>query len=181
MSLPSATCGIRPTLFCGGNAEEMVKHYTTIFPGSAIESTVTYPSYGKEHHGYDAGETLAIEFSLLNGAIRMAAVNGPPNMFKFNEAVSFTLEPDGQEETDYYWAKLTDGADQSKQFCCWCQDKFGLWWQVIPKQYKVMYAGSDDEVKRSKAMEISMQWKKADLAELDREMKKIDEKREAGP
>ena len=120
---------------------------------------------------------MTIEFSLLNGAIKMAAVNGPPNMFKFTEGVSFAIEADGQEEVDYYWNKLTEGADQSKQFCSWCQDKFGLWWQVIPKQYMaVMYAEVDEE-KRGKAMEISMKWKKADLAEFEREMKKIDEKK----
>ena len=141
MPVPSSTGVVRPTLFCGGNAEELVNYYTNIFPNSTIDRKANYPSWGKEHHGYDKDSIMTIDFSLLNGAIKMAAVNGPPNMFKFTEGVSFAIEADGQEEVDYYWNKLTEGADQSKQFCCWCQDKFGLWWQVIPKQYMaVMYA-----------------------------------------
>ena len=175
MSKPKTDCMIKPTLFCGGNADEVAKHYISIFPSSTVNKVATYPSWGGEHHGYKKGSTLIVYFSLLDGAIKMAAVNGPPNMFKFTEAISFTIHPDGQEETDYYWDKLTEGADQEKQFCCWCQDKFGVWWQVIPKQFwEAMNEDQSDE-KRSKVMEISFKWKKAILAELEIEMKKIDE------
>lgn len=176
---PSTHNNVKPSLFFGGNAEEVVKYYTSIFPGSTVGRTVTYPDWGAEHHGYKGGDAMSIEFSLLNGKIPMQAVNGPPNMFKFTEAVSFVVETDGQEETDYYWNKLTEGADQEKQFCCWCQDKFGVWWQVVPNMYFEIMYHTDDVEKRGKAMEISMKWKKADLAELDREMKLIDEKRKA--
>jgi predicted 3-demethylubiquinone-9 3-methyltransferase (glyoxalase superfamily) len=176
MTPSSPTLTIRPTLFCGGNAVEIATHYTTIFPSSTITKTVLYPSYGKEHHSYNKDDVMVIEFSLLNNSLYMAALNGPPNMFKFNEAISFTITPDGQEETDYYWTKLTEDADPTKQFCGWCQDKFGLWWQVIPKQCIAAMDPNEDDEKRSKAMEISMTWKKPDLAELERELGKIDER-----
>ncbi|RMZ92581.1 hypothetical protein DV736_g149, partial [Chaetothyriales sp. CBS 134916] len=160
-----------PSLLCGGNADEMAAFYTRIFPDSAILSTATYPSDAKPECGdFKAGNTLSVVFSLLGGAIRMNAINGPANMFPFTEAVSFAILTDSQAETDYYWEQLTSaGADPEKQHCCWCQDRFGLWWQVVPKEYIAVLEGAD-RAKAAKAMEVAMGWKKADLDVLRREI-----------
>ena len=207
----STTSGsIIPTLFCGGNAEEMVKYYTSIFKDSKIEKTATYPPVQMiAKHGYKEGDVLAITFSLLKGALKMTAVNGPPNvslsfparltqfstqnachctsantftnsnflpsqMFLFNEAVSFTITTADQAETDYYWDKLTADADQNKQFCCWCQDKFGLWWQVVPKEYIALIEG-EDKKKAAKTMEVGSTWKKADLEGMRKALEEMEE------
>ena len=162
----STSGSIIPTLFCGGNAKEMAEYYTSIFKDSKIENTAYYPPNNvAAHHGYKGGEVLAITFTLLNRALKMTAMNGPPDMFHFTEAISFTVCTKDQEETDYYWDRLTADADQTKQFCCWCQDKFKLWWQVVPKEFIALMEG-EDKKKASKAMEVSSTWKKADLPAL---------------
>ncbi|RMZ86136.1 hypothetical protein DV737_g39, partial [Chaetothyriales sp. CBS 132003] len=174
-SVPSASACVIPTLFCGGNADEMVAFYTRIFPDSTIISTTTYPSDAKpEHGGFRAGETLSVVFSLLGGAMRMNAINGPASMFPFTEAVSFAVLTDSQAETDYYWEQLTSGgANPEKQHCCWCQDRFGLWWQVVPKEYIAVVEGAD-RAKAAKAMQVAMGWKKADLELLKRELSALE-------
>ena len=53
-------------------------------------------------------------------------------MFKFNEAISFQIDCNNQEEVDYYWAKLSEGGDETAQQCGWLKDKYGVSWQVVP-------------------------------------------------
>jgi len=153
---------ITPTLWFAGQALDAVKFYTSIFPNSRITHTATYPDAGIEKHGMQPGNVLAVSFE-LDGQ-RYAAINGP-DMFKFNEAISLSVACKDQAEVDYYWDKLTEGADPAKQNCCWCADKFGLWWQIVPRVLHEIIGGDDPE-KAKKAMEESMKWKKADVAAL---------------
>jgi predicted 3-demethylubiquinone-9 3-methyltransferase (glyoxalase superfamily) len=90
--------------------------------------------------------------------LRFTALNGGP-AFKFNEAVSFVVTCDTQDEIDYYWSKLTAGGSEVQ--CGWLKDKFGLSWQIVP-------ARIGELLKTSKAMQAMMKMKKLDIAELER-------------
>ena len=73
---------------------------------------------------------------------KFLALNGGP-IFKFNEAISFQIYCDTQEEIDYYWEKLTEGGDKNAQVCGWLKDKFGVSWQVVPIALRKMLQDKD--------------------------------------
>jgi predicted 3-demethylubiquinone-9 3-methyltransferase (glyoxalase superfamily) len=101
-----------PCLWFDANARAAADFYCTIFPGSKIIN--------------DSGMVVNFE---LNGQFFMGLNGG--NNFKFNEAVSFVIPCNNQEEIDHYWYNLiADGGEES--MCGWCKDKFGLSWQVVP-------------------------------------------------
>ncbi|HEY2986285.1 MAG TPA: VOC family protein, partial [Candidatus Binatia bacterium] len=120
---------ITPCLWFDSNAEEAVNFYTAIFKNSKIGNISRYGEAGYEIHGKPAGTVLTIEFELNGQAF--TALNGGP-MFKFNEAVSFQVGCESQEEVDYYWEKLSAGGDKKAQQCGWLKDKYGLSWQIVP-------------------------------------------------
>jgi predicted 3-demethylubiquinone-9 3-methyltransferase (glyoxalase superfamily) len=105
---------------------------------------------------------MLVQFE-LNGQ-PFTALNGGP-IFKLNESVSFQVLCENQEEIDRYWEKLTAGGDPKAQQCGWCKDKFGLSWQVQPRDMPDL---SSPEGQR--AMEAFMEMKKIDIAELKRAM-----------
>ena len=72
---------------------------------------------------------MTVEF-LLEGQ-HFVALNGGPH-FTFNEAISFIVHCETQEELDYYWEKLSEGGDEKAQVCGWLKDKFGVSWQIVP-------------------------------------------------
>jgi len=123
---------ITPNLWFDGNAQEAVDFYLSVFPNSTINSTSHYPNSAEEglaDFQLDmAGKPLTIEFE-LNG-MAFTAINAGPE-FKFNEAVSFAVACEDQEEIDHYWEKLSS-VPASEQ-CGWCKDKFGLSWQIVPE------------------------------------------------
>ena len=102
------------------------------------------------------GTILTIAFELDGQCF--TALNGGP-YFKFNEAVSFVIRCDTQQELDDYWARLTEGGSEVQ--CGWLKDKFGLSWQVVPSRLPEL-------IKHPKAMQAMMQMKKLDIAELER-------------
>src|SRR5262245_53508886 len=120
---------ITPCLWFDDQAEPAAGFYTSIFPNSKIGRIARYGEAGFEIHRRPAGTVLTVAFE-LNGQ-PFTALNGGP-VFKFNEAVSFQIECDSQEEIDYYWEKLGAGGDKKAQQCGWLKDKFGLSWQVNP-------------------------------------------------
>jgi len=148
---------ITPNLWFNGNAQEAVEYYISVFPNSAIVSTAHYPNSTEEgladFQKDMAGKPLAIEFK-LNGQ-HFTAINAGPE-FTFNEAVSFAISCEDQEEIDYYWGKLSS-VPASEQ-CGWCKDKFGLSWQVVPKNM-------DELMARPNAFSHMMQMKKLVIAE----------------
>jgi predicted 3-demethylubiquinone-9 3-methyltransferase (glyoxalase superfamily) len=137
---------ITPFLWFDSNAEEAVNFYLTVFKNSRRLDELRKPD----------GGVLTIAFE-LDGQ-KFTALNGGP-MFKFTEAISFTVRCDSQQEVDEYWSKLTAGGTESQ--CGWLKDKFGLSWQIVP-------ARLPDLVKNSKAMAAMMKMKKIDIAELER-------------
>ncbi len=145
-------------------AEDAARFYTSVFPNSRITGKSLYGEAGKEFHGKPPGSVLMVEFE-LNGQ-PFTALNGGPN-FKFNEAVSFQIYCETQDEVDNYWEKLTAGGDPNAQQCGWLKDKYGLSWQVVPTVLIEMIK-DPDTVKSGRAMEAMMGMKKIDIAALQR-------------
>jgi predicted 3-demethylubiquinone-9 3-methyltransferase (glyoxalase superfamily) len=155
---------ITPCLWFAGQAEEAAEFYTSIFPDSAVIDVTRYGKAGYEVHGQQAGAVMTVSFRL--GTNTFTALNGGP-AFKFNEAVSFQIPCETQEEVDYYWEKLSADGDSSAQQCGWLKDKFGLSWQVFPAALTAMLADPDFE-KSERVMNAMLQMKKINLAELQR-------------
>lgn len=154
---------ITPNLWFDQQAEEAVSYYTSIFKNSAILRTSYYSEEGFEVHGMPAGTVLTIEFQLEGQ--NFVALNGGP-AFKFNEAVSFVVNCDTQDEIDYYWEKLTRDGDPKAQQCGWLKDKFGLSWQVTPNQLIRMLQDKDQK-KADRVMSVMLKMKKLDLPKLE--------------
>jgi predicted 3-demethylubiquinone-9 3-methyltransferase (glyoxalase superfamily) len=107
------------------------------------------------------GRVISVDFE-LEGQRFMALNAGPP--FKFNEAVSFFVGCETQQEIDELWAKLTaDGGSPGR--CGWLKDKFGLSWQIVPNALGEML-GDKDPAKAKRAMDAMLQMNKLDLAKL---------------
>ena len=121
--------GIAPCLWFDNQAEEAAQFYAAIFKDSKIGEITRYGDEGFEIHKMPAGTVLTVDFQIAGQDF--VALNGGP-VFKFNEAVSFQVLCDTQDEIDYYWNRLGEGGDEDAQQCGWLKDKFGLSWQIVP-------------------------------------------------
>lgn len=155
---------ISPCLWFDTQAEEAAKFYTTVFKNSRIVTVCRYPDAGKEIHGKPPGSVMTVEFELDGQSF--TALNGGPQ-FKFNEAISFQVECDTQEELDGYWEKLTSGGDPEAQQCGWLKDRFGVSWQVVPKGMPEML-NDPDKAKSERAFNAMLGMKKLDIKALRR-------------
>ena len=155
---------ITPCLWFDDQAEEAVEFYTSIFRNSRIVKTTRYGEAGYDVHGKRAGTVMAVAFELDGQAF--TALNGGP-MFKFNEAISFQVNCETQEEVDYFWEKLTEGGDEKAQQCGWLKDKYGVSWQIVPAVLLEMIDDSNSE-KSQRAMKAMLQMKKIDIDTLKR-------------
>lgn len=148
-------------LFVGnsfGKAEASVKFYTATFPSSAIEGILLHP----KDAGPMANTVQHAQFT-LDGKVFMAMDGYGEHAFAFNEAVSFVVECDIQDEIDFFWNTLTaDGGEES--MCGWLKDKFGVSWQIIPKKLGTLM--SDGE-RSSRVMQALLKMKKLDIAALE--------------
>lgn len=149
---------IKPHLWFDKEAEDAAMFYTSVFKNSKITATSHYGEAGKEVHGQEAGTVLTVEFELDGQSF--VALNGGP-VFKFNEAVSFLIECDDQDEIDYYWEKLS--AVPEAEQCGWLKDKYGLSWQVVPARLGELMQGPNSE----KTMAALLKMKKLDIAGLE--------------
>ena len=140
-------------------AEEAAVFYTAIFKHSRIGRITRYGKEGFEIHGRPEGTVMTMEFELAGQAF--TALNGGP-VFQFTEAVSLQVLCENQAEVDFYWDKLGAGGDEQAQRCGWLKDKFGLSWQVIPRDLSEL-VGSPDSEKSQRAMKAMLQMKKIDL------------------
>ena len=127
---------ITPYLWFDGNAEEAVNFYQSIFKDSEIISVMRYPEGGPA----PAGSVLSVSFRVHDQ--EFIALNGGPQ-YKFNEAVSFFISAETQEELDYLWERLTKGG--TAQPCGWLKDKFGLSWQIVPSMLGKMLGDKDSK------------------------------------
>ena len=153
---------ITPCLWFDDQAEDAARFYTGIFKDSKITAITRYPDAGQEIHGKPAGSVLTGAFELDGQSF--TALNGGP-IFKFNEAVSFQIDCETQEEVDYYWQKLGEGGDPDAQQCGWLKDKFGLSWQVVPSMMGDFFKSGDSQ-KSERVMNAMLQMKKIDMAAL---------------
>ena len=146
--------------FDQGKAREAANFYASIFPDSHVDTSFAAPS---EYPGGKQGSELTVEFTVLG--MPFLGLNGGPH-FKFNEAVSFQVYTDSQEETDRYWnAIVADGGQESN--CGWCKDKYGLSWQITPRALMRAMGGADKEAAK-RAMKAMMGMKKIDIAAIER-------------
>ena len=155
---------ITPCLRFDVQAEDAVEFYSRIFPGSKTTDISYYGEAGQEIHGKPAGSVMVVAFELEGQAF--TALNGGPE-FKFNEAISFQVSCDSQDEVDYYWKRLSEGGDEQAQQCGWLKDKYGVSWQIVPDVLIKML--NDADLKKSqRVMEALLRMKKIDIDELER-------------
>ena len=153
-----------PCLWFADEAEEAAQFYVGIFRNSRIRSISRYGTAGFEVHRRPAGSVMTVEFELDGQPF--TALNGGP-IFQFNEAVSFQIMCETQEEIDYYWEKLGAGGDPNAQQCGWLKDRYGLSWQVVPEDMESYYKDGNTDAE-NRAMEAMLKMKKLDIAELRR-------------
>jgi predicted 3-demethylubiquinone-9 3-methyltransferase (glyoxalase superfamily) len=149
---------IIPNLWFDTEAKEAANLYISVFPNSRIVNVTHYTEVGPR----PAGMVMTVEFE-LDGQ-RFVGINGGPE-FKFDEAVSFQINCDTQEEIDYYWEKLSEGGKEGP--CGWLSDRYGLSWQVTPTWLDDVFADPDPE-RAQRAMEALLKMGKLDIAELQR-------------
>ena len=159
---------IVPSLWFDTQTEEAINFYVSVFNGAPHKSrdsriiSITRYEQGMEVPGADhmEGKVITAIFE-LNGQRFMALDGGP--IFKFNEAVSFYVECADQDEVDYFWKKLS--ADPESEQCGWLKDKFGLSWQISPKQLEDLL-GSPNRKKALAATNAMLKMKKIVIADL---------------
>ena len=138
---------ITPFLWFDNNVREAVAFYSSVFPDAKVEAVndfmATFELAGQKFH----------------------ALNGGPK-FRFNEAISFFISVESQQEVDYFWNRLlADGGAESK--CGWLKDKFGLSWQVVPTALG-RYLGDPDRQKADRVMQAMLKMRKIVIADLDK-------------
>ena len=144
---------ITPFLWFDTQAEEAMNFYVSLFKNSKVNSVSRGPD----------GKAFTVSF-VLDGQEFMGMNAGP--QFKFNEAVSMSVNCEDQAEVDYFWNALTaDGGEES--MCSWCKDKYGLWWQIVPKQLGELMGDSDPE-KSGRVMQAMLKMKKIIVADLQK-------------
>lgn len=154
------TARIQPCLWFDKNAEEAARFYADTFPDTRIDAIHRAPG---DYPSGKQGDVLTIEMTLLG--MPFLLLNGGPQ-FKFDEAISFQVATDDQEETDRYWkAIITDGSGQESA-CGWCKDRFGLSWQITPRRLTDYISQGGETAAR--AFTAMMGMTKIDIAALDR-------------
>ena len=145
-------------LFTGdqfGRAEDAITFYSSVFENSDTDLLMHY-----EGNDPNEGKVLYSEFSLNHYSL--IAMDGPGvHEYTFNEAVSFVVSCQTQEEIDYYWSKLSEGGSEWQ--CGWLKDKFGVSWQIVPD---VLFTLMSDPSKSERVIKAFMQMKKFDIQKL---------------
>lgn len=161
---PKKVRTIASCLWFDSNAEEAANFYVGIFPNSKIAKITRYGKEGQEITRRPPGSVMTVSFELDGRPF--TALNGGP-VFKFNEAISFEVHCETQEEVDYYWEKLGAGGDPKAQQCGWLKDRFGVSWQIIPIELLEL-VGDPTSEKSERAVKAMLQMKKLDIAALKR-------------
>jgi predicted 3-demethylubiquinone-9 3-methyltransferase (glyoxalase superfamily) len=157
---------VTPTLmFAGavcGRAEEAVNFYTSVFRNAKIEYLM---KYGPEdiHNTEPKAVVKHARFKIENSYMALMD-SGRPSPLSFEQAISFMVSCDTQEEVDYYWEKLTEGGKEIQ--CGWLNDKFGFPWQIVPSRMGEMLSGGSDE-QIARVTEAFMKMKKFDIGKLE--------------
>ena len=145
--------------FDKGEARKAAEFYASVFPDTKVGSP---HAAATDYPGGHQGDELTVEFTLLGQPF--VGLNGGPN-FKPNEAVSFMVLTENQEETDRYWNAITsDGGAES--MCGWCKDRWGFSWQITPRVL-LDATTSSDKPAAQRAFQAMMTMKKIDIARIE--------------
>ena len=148
---------LTPFLWFDTQAEEAAAWYTSIFPNSRILNVSHYGEAGPR----PAGLVMTVTFELDGEAF--IALNGGPE-FRFNEAISFQVGCQSQQEVDEFWARLSEGGEEGP--CGWLKDRFGLSWQIVPDRLMELI-GDPDTAKAQRAMAAMLKMGKIDIAAIE--------------
>jgi predicted 3-demethylubiquinone-9 3-methyltransferase (glyoxalase superfamily) len=159
--MPITAQRITPCLWFDTQAEDAAKSYLAIFKNSRVVRTSRYGKEGHEIHGREVGSVMTVEFEIEGQ--RFMALNGGPQ-FKFNEAVSFQVHCETQEEIDYYWSRLTEHGEEGP--CGWLKDRYGVSWQIVPAVLPDMLMDPDPE-KSGRVTKAFLQMKKFSIKKLE--------------
>jgi predicted 3-demethylubiquinone-9 3-methyltransferase (glyoxalase superfamily) len=150
---------IQPCLWFNMNAEEAANFYAATFPNTRIDAIHHAPG---DYPEGKKGQVLTVEMTILG--MPFLLLNGGPQ-FTFDEAISFQVSTENQEETDRYWNAIVSNGGQESA-CGWCKDRFGLSWQITPKRLMQLIAAGGETAQR--AFTAMMDMGKIDIAALDR-------------
>lgn len=145
-------------LWFDGDAEEAAQFYAQTFPDSAVGAVTHAPT---DFPSGKAGDVITVMFTVLG--IPCMGLNGGP-AFTHDQAFSFQIATEDQAETDRYWNAIT-GNGGAPNDCGWCQDKWGLSWQITPRVLTEAMLAGGDEAKR--AFEAMMTMQKIDVAAIE--------------
>ena len=148
---------ITPCLWFDTEGEEAATFYTSLFPNSRIVEIARYGSAGPR----EEGTVMTVSFE-LDGQ-RFVALNGGPD-FDFNEAISFQVDCETQEEVDAFWSSLAEGGEEGP--CGWLKDRFGVSWQIIPRRLTELLSHPDPE-RSQRVMQAMLGMRKIEVAELE--------------
>jgi predicted 3-demethylubiquinone-9 3-methyltransferase (glyoxalase superfamily) len=149
---------ITPCLWFDTKGEEAATFYTSIFENSRIIDVTHYGAAGPRPEG----TVMTVNFE-LDGQ-EFIALNGGPE-FTFDEAISFQVNCESQDEVDEFWTKLSDGGEKGP--CGWLKDRFGVSWQIIPTALDELIRDPDPE-RTQRAMKAMLTMSKIEIAELQR-------------
>ncbi len=147
---------IIPNLWFDTEAEEAANFYISVFKNSRIVNVAHYTDVGPG----EPGTVMTVEFDL--DGHRFVGINGGPQ-FQFDEAVSFQISCETQDEVDDYWERLTEGGEESQ--CGWLKDRYGLSWQVVPTGMEEVFSDPDPE-RAKRAMKAMLEMRKIDIEAL---------------
>ena len=160
---------ITPMLWFDDQAEEAANYYVSVFdgrPGASGDGErnkiLEVSRYPEGVPGREAGMAMTVAFRLAGQ--EFTALNGGPD-FTFNEATSFVVSCENQEEVDYFWNRFTDGGEES--YCGWLKDRYGFSWQITPTALSRLMTDPDPERAR-RATEAMLKMRKIDIAEMER-------------
>jgi predicted 3-demethylubiquinone-9 3-methyltransferase (glyoxalase superfamily) len=139
-----------------GRAEEAIQFYTSIFDNSAITGILKYGANEQDHEG-----TVKHAQFTLRHSVFMVIDSSYAHPFNFNEAISFVVNCDTQDEIDYFWNSLTVGGEES--MCGWLKDKFGVSWQIIPSILEKLMS---DPERSQRVVQVFLKMKKFDIEKL---------------
>jgi predicted 3-demethylubiquinone-9 3-methyltransferase (glyoxalase superfamily) len=145
--------------FDNGEARNAAEFYASVFPDSHVGAAMASPN---DNPSSKTGEELTVEFTVLGQSF--VGLNGGP-MFKPNEAVSFMVLTDDQEQTDRYWDAIT-GNGGAESMCGWCKDRWGFSWQITPRAL-LAATSNPDKAAAKRAMDAMMTMHKIDIAKIE--------------
>lgn len=140
-------------------AEAAARFYASVFPDSSVDEVVHAPG---DYPSGQAGDVLVVHFTVCG--VTCIGINGGP-YFQHSEAFSFQISTADQEETDRYWSAIVENGGRESE-CGWCQDRWGVFWQITPRALMEAMGSSEPGVAQ-RAFAAMMTMKKIDIAAIE--------------